>query len=228
MSQASQVIEPFDAIVVDEGQDFRETWWLAIEDCLAEDARLMVFCDPQQNIFDADGLGAIDVGDRILRLPVNCRNTQRIARFCDDIIDIESKSHERAPDGLPVKLEMESSDNKRVQAVESLIQKWTRDEGLALSQIAILSCWKKDNTILADVEKLGRIKLTEDIEAWEQGEGVLFNTIRSFKGLEADVLVIIDVPEPGKHPAFTHADYYVACSRAKSVLHIFTKETFDK
>ena len=136
LSQASQVIEPFDAIVVDEGQDFRETWWLAIEDCLAEDARLMVFCDPQQNIFGADGLGAIDVGDRILRLPVNCRNTKRIARFCDDIIDIESQSHERAPDGLPVKLEIESSDDKRVKAVESLTQKWIKDEGLALLSTA--------------------------------------------------------------------------------------------
>ena len=38
LSETSHLIDPFDAIVVDEGQDFRETWWIAIEDCLAEDA----------------------------------------------------------------------------------------------------------------------------------------------------------------------------------------------
>jgi hypothetical protein len=224
LSEASHLLQPFDAIVVDEGQDFRETWWLAIEDCLAENSRLMVFCDPQQNIFGADGLDAIDVGDRILRLPVNCRNTQRIARFCDDIINIESFSHERAPDGLPVTVEIETNDKNRAAAIKTLVTRWIKEEGLKPSQVAILSCWRSDKTCMADIDALGRTPLTDDIKAWEQDKGVLFTTIRAFKGLEADVLLLIDVPEPGSHPAFTPADYYVACSRAKSVLHVLTKE----
>ena len=76
---ASSSLEHYDAIVVDEGQDFYSTWWLAIEDILEADGRLVVFCDPQQNVFEADGLDALDVGDRILQLPVNCRITQSIA-----------------------------------------------------------------------------------------------------------------------------------------------------
>ena len=164
------------------------------------------------------------MGDRILRLPVNCRNTQRIARFCDDIIDIESLSHERAPDGLPVTVEIDTNDKNRATVIRKLTKQWIKDEGLKPSQVAILSCWRSDKTCLAGVDGLGRIPLTDDIKAWEQDKGILFTTIRAFKGLESDVLLLIDVPEPGSHPAFTHADYYVACSRAKSILHVLTKE----
>ena len=204
------MIRPYDAIVVDEGQDFRESWWLAIEDCLAEKGRLMVFCDPQQNIFGADGLDAIDVGDRVLRLPVNCRNTQHIARFCDNIIDIESYSHERAPDGLPVRVDVEKNDENRLKSIESLIAHWIKKEGLRPSQIAILSPWRKDKTCLAEVDRVSRIKLTSNIDTWGQDKGILCTTVRAFKGLEADVLLLVDVPSPGRHKAFSHADYYLS------------------
>jgi hypothetical protein len=125
---------------------------------------------------------------------------------------------------LPVTVEIETNDKNRAAAIKTLVTRWIKEEGLKPSQVAILSCWKSDKTCLAGVDALGRTPLTGGIKAWEQDKGVLFTTIRAFKGLEADVLLLIDVPEPGSHPAFTHADYYVACSRAKSVLHVLTNE----
>jgi len=43
----------FDAIVVDEAQDFYPDWWMPIElmNTRAEDGQLYVFCDPAQNLF---------------------------------------------------------------------------------------------------------------------------------------------------------------------------------
>ena len=38
--------------------------------------------------------------------------------------------------------------------------------------------------------------------------------------VEADAVVIIDVPQPGSLPYLTQADLYVACSRAKHLLTI--------
>ncbi|MEE9322554.1 MAG: NERD domain-containing protein [Granulosicoccus sp.] len=228
LAEASHAIQPYDAIVVDEGQDFRETWWLAIEECLVKDGRLMIFCDPQQDIFGADGLDAIDVGDSILELPENCRNTQHIARFCDHITAVETSSPDSAPSGVPVKLQVEASDNKRLARIEELLDGWIKQEGLLPSQIAILSPWRPEKTCLADVEQVGRHQLTNSIEDWRKGKGVLQTTVRSFKGLEADVLLLIDIPKPDAHRAFSTADYYVACSRAKSVLHVLAKETAVK
>jgi len=224
LADASHMIKPYDAIVIDEGQDFRETWWLAIEDCLVEKGHMMVFCDPRQDIFGADGLDAIDVGDRVLNLPENCRNTQAIARFCDNIIDITTRSPARSPGGIPVEIKVEKSEEKRLDKVIALVEHWVSKEGLLPSQIAILSPWRRENTCLADVVKLGRTPLTESIDEWQKGAGILQTTVRTFKGLEADVLLLIDVPAPDAHKAFSSADYYVGCSRAKSVLYVLARD----
>ena len=42
---------PFDAVIVDEGQDFASSWWDVLEEMLAEDGRMLVFYDPSQRIF---------------------------------------------------------------------------------------------------------------------------------------------------------------------------------
>jgi hypothetical protein len=49
---------------------------------------------------------------------------------------------------------------------------------------------------------------------------MLFATIRSFKGLEADAVLMVDVVAPGSLPHFFQADFYVGGSRAKHLLAI--------
>jgi hypothetical protein len=61
-----------------------------------------------------------------------------------------------------------------------------------------------------------------DLAAWRGGRGILFATVRGFKGLEADTLVIVDVQAPGTK--FTASDSYVACSRAKHLLCLVASE----
>lgn len=68
------------------------------------------------------------------------------------------------------------------------------------------------------MEELQGVPITEKLADWEAGKGVLFSTIRSFKGLEADAVIIIDVPRPDTLPHFSLSDFYVACSRAKHLL----------
>jgi hypothetical protein len=65
------------------------------------------------------------------------------------------------------------------------------------------------------------LRLTTDpLLKWQQGEGMLFATIRSFKGLEADAVLMVDVVAPGSLPHFSQADFYVGCSRVKHMLAI--------
>lgn len=63
---------------------------------------------------------------------------------------------------------------------------------------------------------------------WQAGGGVLLTTIRSFKGLEADALVMIDLPKPDSKRVFSMADFYVGCSGAKSVLHLVASEPLGR
>ena len=54
--------------------------------------------------------------------------------------------------------------------------------------------------------------LTNDLDTWRTGKAVLVDTIKRFKGLEADALLLIDVPTPESVPSFKLSDLYVACS----------------
>ena len=69
-------------------------------------------------------------------------------------------------------------------------------------------------------DHLSRVTLTEELNDWKDNKGILYSTIRSFKGLEADIVVIVDVTKPGSKEVFSSADFYVGCSRAKHVLKI--------
>ena len=71
---------------------------------------------------------------------------------------------------------------------------------------------------MADITQIGTIPIIEDLSDWQSDKGILFSTIRSFKGLEADAIVIVDVPQPDSVPHFSVADFYVATSRAKHLL----------
>jgi len=224
LADASASLEPYDAIVVDEGQDFYGTWWIVIEDLLKDEGRLIVFCDPQQDIFNAEGLDALEIGDRILNLPVNCRNTQAIDNHCKDILSTNAPSNAKAPQGTPVEIKVLPDDGKRLNLVNKLVTNLIKEEGLNPSQIAILSPWRKENTCIADIKSISRIPLTNSIDEWNNGDGILCTTIRAFKGLEADVLLLIDTPTPGEHPVFGIADYYVGCSRAKNLLYVIAKQ----
>ena len=52
-----------------------------------------------------------------------------------------------------------------------------------------------------------------------------FSTIKSFKGIEADCVIVVDADHPTRsNPAFTLEDLYVACTRAKTRLAILTQD----
>ena len=50
--------------------------------------------------------------------------------------------------------------------------------------------------------------------------------MRGFKGLEAEALILFDIPEPGKKSSYTLKDHYVAVSRAKQRLALFVRKDF--
>ena len=67
------------------------------------------------------------------------------------------------------------------------------------------------------------MELTDDISRWKSGKGILFSTVKGFKGLEADAILLIDIPPTDEASLFKKADYYVACSRAKHLLVVLSE-----
>jgi len=214
----------YDAVVVDEGQDFHADWWDPIEliNMNGAEGYLYVFYDPAQNLYNEEGISIPSLGKPFL-LPTNCRNTQAIATTCGDIIDRTIETKRGTPLGIETTVISIDDDRETIRYLNVWVKSWIKQEGIRPSQVAILSPFKKSNSSLSSRGHFSGISLTEDLEDWRQGKGVLFSTIRSFKGLEADIVVLVDIIEPGSIGTFLRSDLYVACSRAKHVLKILTK-----
>ena len=66
--------------------------------------------------------------------------------------------------------------------------------------------------------RFGTVPLTQELQEWNQGKGVLITSWKRFKGLEADAVVIIEKPARIGNNARVNANRYVARSRAKHLL----------
>ena len=214
----------YDAVVVDEGQDFHADWWDPIEliNTNGEEGYLYVFYDPAQNLYNEAGVSIPSLG-KPFPLPTNCRNTQAIASTCGNIIDRTIETRKGTPLGSKTEVILINDDQETIRYLNDWVKSWIKQEGIRLSQVAILSPFTKNKSSLSSRGHFSGISLTEDLNDWRDSKGILFSTIRSFKGLEADIVVLVDVIEPDSIGTFLRSDLYVGCSRAKHVLKILTK-----
>jgi hypothetical protein len=150
---------------------------------------------------------------------VNCRNTQCIAAYCGEILGIQLDTLEDAPSGSPPKATEVNGMRDVVRQAERVIKEWCLRErgGLQPRQVAILT---HDNDTSVWPKKFGNIQVVRNLARWRANDGILLETYRRFKGLEADALILAGVPQPDPTSRYTAADHYVASSRAKHLLEI--------
>lgn len=212
----------FDALVVDEAQDFVPEWWLVLDELNrhGSEGALFVFYDPRQVLFQPkECIPDMDFGGN---LPTNCRNTCAISQTCGEIISEDIKNHPLAPQGEKVAHVINPSALVLGQTIEAKLRDLLLNQGLDPSQIAILSPYKQAEP-LARIKAINKLLLSDDLASWRSNRSILHTTIRSFKGLEADVVILVLRDKPTGDSVFTKADYYVACSRAKHLLVIFSQ-----
>ena len=223
----------FDAVVVDEGQDFMPAWWDTVEliNNRPTEGPLYIFFDPDQQIFQATLASMPDLGTPFM-LPVNCRNTEQIASQCGKILGKSIPVNRGAPEGKTPKIVQAPNAEQQVKEVERQIKEWMAPgTGLKSIQVAVVTRGKVQNSSLAGVRSLAGQPVTENLSEWRSGAGVLLTSLYRFKGLETDALILADIirPDPDAAPAgFRPQHFYVACSRAKHLLTIVSlSEKFD-
>lgn len=219
------VDQKFDAVIVDEGQDFYPNWWMPLEMINSEgdEGAMYVFYDPKQNLF-VDKTGSLPALGEPFTLPVNCRNTRSIAYLCSEILDVEIPTKDDSPIGENPEIITLELDSDVKKCVERYIHDWINKGKLKPKQVAILSPNKLSNTSLKGMTKIKGITLTDSIKDWKDNKAILFSTVRGFKGLEADAIILVDVPVDKVSFNFNQSDYYVACSRAKHLLVVISKD----
>ena len=101
----------------------------------------------------------------------------------------------------------------------NLILRLTRDEKLLPDQITLLTPHTRQNSVLGEIDELAGIDLAGN--PLDRDGKLLHTTIGRFKGLESDVVILLDV-DPDDERCDRHARY-VAASRARHRLFVFAK-----
>lgn len=210
----------YDAVIVDEGQDFRENWWPSIEEMLRDikQSTFYVFFDPNQNLYGGGPPRQLDVFN--FKLQFNCRNTSRIAEYASKFSGVEPRMRPGAPIGADVEL-IECVDEPEVsKAVRKLIHRLVVDEKIDPADIVVLTNHATKTSVLKQTRQLGNFRLVE-LGTRKSGTDIAFTSSRRFKGLEADVVILVDVTT-GEVEGQSDL-LYVATSRARHLLVIVSQ-----
>jgi hypothetical protein len=209
----------YDAVVVDEGQDFREEYWLPIELLLKDEQQspLYIFYDQNQALYTQASSFPIKEGPFLLT--VNCRNTKAIHAVSYQFFHGETTSPPEI-DGLPVATETAKTLTAQAYAVQKIVNRLVLHELVPPGEIAILVADPPNKATyygtLCDLPLPAG--LAWSLEDHYAERCVLVETVGRFKGLERAV-VILWVDERGAAHDCKEI-LYVGTSRAKSVLYI--------
>lgn len=182
----------FDAVVVDEGQDFRSSWWTAIEMANVEttEGTLYVFYDDNQRLYRA-AAAALPSGLVALVLEKNLRNTVPIFNLARPLYR-GGPMETGGPAGRPVEwTEVPSARG----AIENALQRTLHDlhvvKGIPLQDIAVLTGCDAAHSCLRSKRTLGEYQIGSLADTSK--DVVVLETIRRFKGLERPVVVLVEL-----------------------------------
>jgi hypothetical protein len=220
LALSSEVVDDrFDAVIVDEGQDFKEEYWLSVELLLADEQKsyLYVFYDQNQRFYT--NATSMPIKDIPFLLSFNCRNTSHIHRLAYGYFDGDPTDPPPGNEGVPVDALTAPSVSAQASALYAAIVRLLNQEGVVAGQIAVLVCGQPKE---AYFEQLRGRPLPKGVswseEAPAVAKGLRVDTVRRFKGLEADIVFLWGID------AASIADerelLYVGMSRAKSRLTI--------
>ena len=208
---------PYDHIIIDEGQDFGideiknnkilETFKI-IADSNEFKGTYYIFYDKLQLIQAKILPNFINDADCKITLYKNCRNTKNIAESSlRPITDRNAELYEGAVKGNPVMMHFCVDEEDCIKSLNLLINSF---KSKGFKDIVLLTTKTEETSIMKKyvVNNMYRNKY-------------VFTTCRKFKGLEADIVILIDIDET----SFSETNkliFYVGASRARIELAIIT------
>jgi hypothetical protein len=217
-----EMLPQFDAVIVDEGQDFKPEWFEFLLTLLHIDRETFftVFLDEHQDIFHHWKYLPCSPPPAKKVLNKNCRNTRCIVEYLNSVYPTGMSSFERSPVGLPiVERRVSNPIDEQTQVVRD-VKHLINNEQIAPGAIVILINAPKSDSCLADTRSIAGFPLESTYAGYDPGaRKVYYSTIDIFKGLEADVVLVVfgDRFQPGE---LANA-IYVQGSRAKHLLYFY-------
>ena len=222
-------IEKFDALIVDEGQDILNMDALdRLDNHLLggiSEGRWCFFHDTN-NQSGLCGSYIPDAYDYLesfnpVRIPLktNCRNSLPILKRIQ--ADLQADIGNSGVGDGPAVREVQNTDtDSAVQSLEKELTNLVESEGFNPGDITILSPTSFTQSWTASLPKglLDSITVLDDASSRNLNrQNIGFAQIADFKGLESEVVVLVDMPKPGDNDTMRSL-HYVGMSRARALL----------
>lgn len=205
-SENKSTNKKYDLILVDEGQDFHEEWFKSLYNFIDDEkSSLYVFYDKFQMLYEKFGQTDISFLELETKytLKRNMRNTDEICRTSLNILGIDEKSAKIKFKGIsgidPEIITADSSfdtQDKLKNLIKDLKNKNVNDEKIT---VLIINSRKK-------------VKYMRAVNEYSK---CLVESVRKYKGLENDIIIIPDLDCDFLNDDETRKLLYVAVSRAK-------------
>jgi hypothetical protein len=224
-----QGVESFDALIVDEGQDlFEKSALITLDRYLRggfQTGKWCIFYDinNQSGLFGPTHPEDMEIlfkaNPAYIPLRTNCRNTAVILNKVQIMLNADM-GIKGAGSGPDVREHIVRSRKESAQILTQELTEILDDDGLRASDITLLSPFRFEESSAA----LLPVSLIQQIHMLDQyamrtfpPSGISFCEIPAFKGLENEIIIVIDLPYPVSDNA-PHTLHYVSMSRARAVL----------
>jgi superfamily I DNA and RNA helicase len=200
----------YDAVVVDEAQDFAESWWAPVLKALKdeEESGVYVFSDENQRIFGRYGAPPVALIPLVLD---HClRNTKEIHEAFAPLAP--SRMYARGGTGPAVRF-VAASASEAEEVADDEVVRLLDDEGWEPGRVALITTGKRHTSQVMQVEDVGQDGYWGSF--WD-AEEVFYGHVLGCKGLERAAVVLCLNEESVKDRA--RERLYVGMSRATDEL----------
>ena len=222
----------YDAIFVDEAQDFRRQWWDIIQHLLNPGGKLYLFADQHQDLYDRYNQ-LPELSTRV-RLTANLRNAHQVAQFSCAMLPEESRHMNLLPmngDGVFLSPAADTPEARAAEVHQIIQYLLSSKAGIRLQDIVVLSPWRithhRCSLSLVPGLAIAPAEETPDLAARrrdncrsDHATRIFASTIKSFKGQEAAYIIVTDVIGLNESRGFDMKELYTACTRARYGLYI--------
>ncbi len=176
--------QKYDAIVIDEAQDFAASWWPVVLASAknVDDVRLAIFRDDAQDVFEGRHARP-DVELASFPLDDNLRNARQVVDTFTPLTD--NKINILGGEGFPTRI-IFAEENNVIDAADDAVSQLVDIEGWLPEHVALLTT---QNRHPVHTEQLAQGKDTYWQDLWDTDD-VFYCTVRGFKGLERPAIVI--------------------------------------
>ena len=221
LQATAKTADRYDAIIVDEGQDFQEDWWVALLSLLQDPDHgvLYIFYDDNQSLYTPGA--ALPITSPPFMLTRNCRTTRSIHEWVSQWYEGAAVTEPTGPPGRPPIVHRYRDERELRDLVRRTLHQLLVEEKVPERELVVLTPHGKGTSALWHDPQFGNLRLTD---AWPPAPShVQCTTVYAFKGLERPVVVLAEVAlEKNRHELL-----YVGGSRAKSHLVVIEKDGTD-